>query len=72
VRPTHVAPVQRTGKSLKVTPAAISDVLVVEPTAFFESHGFFYEGFNENALNEASGLKQALVPDNRISSPRAY
>ena len=33
--------------SMKVTPTAISDVLVIEPKVFGDERGFFFESFSK-------------------------
>ena len=40
---------------MKVTPTAISDVLIPEPKVFGDERGFFYESFNQKAFNPRSG-----------------
>jgi dTDP-4-dehydrorhamnose 3,5-epimerase len=55
---------------MKVTPTAISDVLVIEPKLFGDSRGFFYESFNQNAFNQATGLNETFVQDNHSRSAK--
>jgi dTDP-4-dehydrorhamnose 3,5-epimerase len=40
---------------MKVTPTAIADVLIIEPTVFGDARGFFYESFNPKVFNAATG-----------------
>lgn len=56
--------------NLLVTPTAIPDVLVLEPRAFGDSRGFFYESFNQRLFNEATGLDVHFVQDNHSRSAR--
>ena len=49
---------------MKVTPTAIPDVLIIEPTVFTDARGFFYESFNQKAFNKATGLNETFVQDN--------
>ena len=49
---------------MKVIPTAIPDVLVIEPQVFTDARGFFYESFNQNAFNQATGLNETFVQDN--------
>ena len=55
---------------MKVTPTAISDVLIIEPTIFGDARGFFYESFNQKAFNEATGTNYQLVQDNHSRSAK--
>ena len=49
---------------MKVTPLSIPDVLLIEPRVFGDDRGFFYESFNQQAFNAATGLDLAFVQDN--------
>ena len=53
---------------MKVTPLAIPDVLLIEPQVFGDDRGFFYESFNQNKFEEATGLKINFVQDNHSKS----
>lgn len=53
---------------MKVTPTAIPEVLVIEPTVFNDSRGFFYESFNHQNFNESTGLNVNFVQDNHSRS----
>jgi dTDP-4-dehydrorhamnose 3,5-epimerase len=53
---------------MKVTPTAISDVLIIEPKVFGDERGFFLESFNQAAFNQATGLKLDFVQDNHSRS----
>lgn len=55
---------------MKVTQTAIPDVLVIEPKVFGDSRGFFYESFNRNAFNQATGLNETFVQDNHSRSAK--
>jgi dTDP-4-dehydrorhamnose 3,5-epimerase len=55
---------------MKVTPATIPDVLVIEPKVFGDSRGFFYESFNQEAFNKATGLDVQFVQDNHSRSSK--
>jgi dTDP-4-dehydrorhamnose 3,5-epimerase len=48
---------------MKTTPAAIPDVLLIQPKVFADNRGFFYESFNQKVFNDATGLKVAFVQD---------
>jgi len=53
---------------MKVTPAAIPDVLVIEPKIFGDERGFFFESYNRRAFKEATGLDIDFVQDNHSKS----
>jgi dTDP-4-dehydrorhamnose 3,5-epimerase len=53
---------------MKVTPLAIPDVLLIEPQVFGDDRGFFFESFNQNQFEEATGLKINFVQDNHSKS----
>jgi dTDP-4-dehydrorhamnose 3,5-epimerase len=55
---------------MKVTPLAISDVLLIEPKVFGDDRGFFFESFNQQAFNEATGLDLQFVQDNHSKSAK--
>ena len=53
---------------MKVTPLAIPDVLLIEPKVFGDARGFFFESFNQQAFNEATGTSHQFVQDNHSRS----
>ncbi|MEY5098215.1 MAG: dTDP-4-dehydrorhamnose 3,5-epimerase [Pseudomonadota bacterium] len=53
---------------MKVIPTAIADVLIVEPRVFGDARGFFYESFNQQAFDAATGTQQRFVQDNHSRS----
>jgi dTDP-4-dehydrorhamnose 3,5-epimerase len=55
---------------MKISPRAIPDVLVIEPTVFTDERGFFFESFNERRFAELTGLKPQFVQDNHSRSLR--
>ena len=55
---------------MKVTPTAIDEVLILEPKVFGDARGFFYESFNQQAFNEATGLALNFVQDNHSRSAK--
>jgi dTDP-4-dehydrorhamnose 3,5-epimerase len=55
---------------MKVTPLAIPDVLLIEPKVFGDERGFFFESFNQQAFNEATGTSHQFVQDNHSHSSR--
>lgn len=56
--------------TISVKPAAIPDVLIIEPKVFSDDRGFFFESFNENDFSKAIGEKVTFVQDNHSFSKR--
>ena len=55
---------------MKVTPTAISGVLIIEPKIFGDARGFFFESFNQQAFNEATGTDHQFLQDNHSRSAK--
>ena len=55
---------------MKVTALAIPDVLLIEPKVFGDDRGFFFESFNQQAFNAATGLDSDFVQDNHSKSAK--
>jgi dTDP-4-dehydrorhamnose 3,5-epimerase len=55
---------------MKVTPCAIADVLLIEPTVFGDDRGFFFESFNQRTFCDLTGLSIDFVQDNHSKSAR--
>ena len=53
---------------MKVEPASIADVLVLEPKKHGDARGFFYESYNRKIFAQATGLNVAFVQDNHSRS----
>jgi dTDP-4-dehydrorhamnose 3,5-epimerase len=53
-----------------ITPAAISDVLVIEPKIFGDDRGWFFESFNEKDFSAAVGYSVTFVQDNHSLSKK--
>jgi dTDP-4-dehydrorhamnose 3,5-epimerase len=53
-----------------IIPAAIPDVLLVQPKIFGDERGFFFESFNARAFEQATGLKREFVQDNHSKSAK--
>lgn len=51
-----------------VTPAAIPEVLILEPKVFGDDRGFFFESFNARDFAQATGLSVEFVQDNHSKS----
>lgn len=54
--------------SMKLVKTAIPEVIVIEPKIFSDSRGFFYESFNQQAFNDATGTNYQFVQDNHSKS----
>ena len=55
---------------MKAIPTAIADVLILEPSVFGDSRGFFLESFNRKAFGAITGLDVDFVQDNHSRSAR--
>lgn len=53
---------------MNVIPTVIPDVLILEPKVYGDARGFFFESFNQNAFNQATGLNLSFVQDNHSRS----
>ncbi|MCX8517723.1 MAG: dTDP-4-dehydrorhamnose 3,5-epimerase [Rhodoferax sp.] len=53
---------------MKATPTAIADVLVLEPMVFGDERGFFFESFNQQKFEDATGVTTRFVQDNHSKS----
>jgi len=53
---------------MKVTPTSIPDVFIIEPKVFGDNRGFFFESFNQQAFNHATGQDVRFVQDNHSRS----
>jgi len=55
---------------MKVTDTKIPDVKIIEPTVFEDERGFFFESFNQQDFNQATGLHVNFVQDNHSLSAK--
>ena len=55
---------------MRAVPAAIAEVLVIEPRVFGDARGYFYESFNRRGFAQATGLDLEFVQDNHSRSAR--
>ncbi|WP_092971810.1 dTDP-4-dehydrorhamnose 3,5-epimerase [Ralstonia sp. NFACC01] len=55
---------------LTVTPTALSELLLLEPTVFEDERGYFFESFNTREFKEVTGLSREFVQDNQSRSAR--
>ena len=56
---------------MKVTETKIPGLLIIEPKVFGDERGFFFESYNENAFNEATGVSPRFVQDNHSKSVKS-
>ena len=55
---------------MKIIPTAIPDLLILEPKAFGDARGFFFESFNASSFRQATGLDVTFVQDNHSHSQK--
>lgn len=55
---------------MKVIPAAIPEILIIEPVVFVDHRGFFLESFNQRNFCKSTGLDVHFVQDNHSRSSR--
>ncbi len=55
---------------MKVIATKIPDVLLLEPLVFGDDRGFFYESYNQQAFQQATGLNVSFVQDNHSKSAK--
>ncbi len=61
---------RRRGPAMKATPLALPEVLLLEPRAFEDSRGLFFESFNARVFRETAGESLTFVQDNQSISRR--
>lgn len=55
---------------MHIVRTAIPDVVLIQPSIFGDSRGFFFESFNQRAFNEATGTDHRFVQDNHSRSAK--
>jgi dTDP-4-dehydrorhamnose 3,5-epimerase len=55
---------------MKATPTKIADVILLEPKVFGDERGFFFESFNHQVFEAATGVKTQFVQDNHSKSAK--
>jgi dTDP-4-dehydrorhamnose 3,5-epimerase len=55
---------------MKVTETKIPGLLIIEPRVFGDERGFFFESFNEQVFNAATGNTLKFVQDNHSKSAK--
>ena len=53
---------------MKAIETKIAGLLIIEPKVFGDERGFFFESYNEQAFNEATGVSPGFVQDNHSKS----
>lgn len=53
---------------MKATATAIADLLLLEPRVFGDERGFFFESFNQQVFEAATGVQTSFVQDNHSKS----
>lgn len=53
---------------MQATRLAIPDVVLLAPKVFGDARGFFFESFNQQAFNQATGTSHQFVQDNHSRS----
>ena len=53
---------------MKILPAKIPDVLIIEPQVFQDDRGFFFESYNHKGFSEKTGITANFVQDNHSFS----
>jgi dTDP-4-dehydrorhamnose 3,5-epimerase len=56
--------------AINVIPTALPEVKIIEPKAFGDARGFFYESFNAREFNAAVGTAVTFVQDNHSLSAK--
>lgn len=55
---------------MQVTPTAIADVLILQPSVFGDARGFFLESFNRRVFRSCTGVDVDFVQDNHSRSAK--
>ena len=55
---------------MEILEQPLPDLLVLKPTIFGDSRGYFFESFNQNTFEKLTGLKPYFVQDNQSLSTK--
>jgi len=55
---------------MNIIPTALPEVLIIEPKVFGDARGFFFESFNQQRFDEATGTRFHFVQDNHSRSAK--
>jgi dTDP-4-dehydrorhamnose 3,5-epimerase len=58
--------------SITVTPARISDVLIIKPEVLGDHRGYFFASFNEKNFSIAVGRRISFMQDNPLYQKKVY
>lgn len=50
---------------MKITPFAISEIMLLEPKVFADELGFFFESFKQHQFETAIGKKVQFIQENK-------
>ncbi len=53
---------------MEITTTFIRDLLIIEPTVFYDDRGYFFESFNKKQFTELTGKNINFVQDNESKS----
>ncbi len=53
---------------MNVIETPLKDLLIIEPRVFNDDRGYFFESYNEQAFEKATGFKNKFVQDNQARS----
>jgi len=53
---------------MRIIPTHLADLLILEPTIYTDSRGFFFESFNQHNFAATSGFNGEFVQDNHSKS----
>ena len=56
---------------MKIITTSIPEVLIFEPKVFGDERGFFFESYNQQAFEAATGLSAKFVQDNHSRSAKS-
>ena len=55
---------------MNITTLSIPDIILIEPQVFSDDRGFFFESFNEQKFQEATGVTANFIQDNHSQSTK--
>lgn len=55
---------------MNVIQTPIQDLLIIEPRVFRDDRGYFFESYNAQAFEKATGLKNTFIQDNQARSSK--
>jgi dTDP-4-dehydrorhamnose 3,5-epimerase len=55
---------------MKIEQTKLKDCIIIEPLIFYDERGYFFESFNQEKFNQASGLNINFIQDNESFSTK--